>query len=121
VTTAPLSSPSADSVKDQVKKLKDESRKNADTSNASLNLTPEAKTPTWMLAVMAVLVIGILTAILILWRKSTAMAAERTRLEESFRNEQRLFEDFAQQNPDTLAQELNQLFGAPAAGEHRAY
>lgn len=73
--------------------------------------------PTWAMAAMAALVIGMLTAVLLLWRRSTAMDAERARLESSFRNEQRLFEDFAQQNPDHLAQDLNALFGAPSAPE----
>lgn len=122
VTTAPLSSPTDGSVKDELKKLRDNAARSQEQSASSgVRLTPEAKTPTWMLAVMAVLVIGIITSILVLWRRSAAMAAERRRLEESFRSEQRLFEDFAAQNPDTLAQELNQLFGAPAAAEPRAF
>jgi hypothetical protein len=48
------------------------------------------------------------------------MASERQRLEESFKNEQRLFENFAQQNPGDLAADLNALFGAPAASEPHA-
>ncbi|MCW2923303.1 MAG: hypothetical protein JWM98_707, partial [Thermoleophilia bacterium] len=39
------------------------------------------------------------------------------RLEESFQHDQRLLENFAQQNPDQLAQEMNALFGAPSAPE----
>jgi hypothetical protein len=119
VTTAPLSSPS-DSTKDELKKIKEKAKAN-DTSAANTPLrTQKTVMPTWAKIAMVLLVIGTFTAILVLWRRSAAMAAERARLEESFRNEQRLFEDFANQNPDTLAQELNQLFGAPAAPE-RAY
>ncbi|MCW2922555.1 MAG: hypothetical protein JWL76_2429 [Thermoleophilia bacterium] len=75
------------------------------------------KMPAWAMAAMAALVIGMLTAVFVLWRRSAAMTAERMRLENSFRSEQRLFEDFAQQNPDHLAQDLNALFGAPSAPE----
>lgn len=78
---------------------------------------PKTVVPVWMTALMVVLVIGTVTAVLVLWRRSSAMAAERARLEASFRNEQRLFEDFAAQNPDHLAQDLNALFGAPSAPE----
>jgi hypothetical protein len=76
---------------------------------------PAMALPTWAMALMAVLVVGMITAMLVLWRRSSAINAERKRLEESFQREQRLFEDFAQQNPDHLAQDLNALFGAPSA------
>jgi hypothetical protein len=75
------------------------------------------KTPTWMIAIMVALVVGIVAAIAILWRRSSAMAAERKRIEVAFSNEQKLFENFAQQNPDDLATDLNALFGAPSAPE----
>lgn len=103
----------------EIKTAAEENASSATTTAAGAGLPPVAKTemPTWALALMAALVIGIVTAVLVLWRRSAAMAAERSRLEESFRNEQRLFEDFAQQNPDQLAQDLNALFGAPAAPE----
>ena len=96
-------------------------KKNAESKSdepaaASVGLT-KTEMPAWAMAAMAALVIGMLTAVFLLWRRSAAMTAERARLESSFRNEQRLFEDFAQQNPDHLAQDLNALFGAPSAPE----
>ncbi len=87
------------------------------TTEAQGAVIQTTKMPAWAMAAMAALVIGMLTAVFLLWRRSAAMNAERQRLENSFRNEQRLFEDFAQQNPDHLAQDLNALFGAPSAPE----
>lgn len=80
-------------------------------------VAPKTQMPKWAMALMAALVIAAITSVLVLWRRSAAMAAERRRLEESFSREQRLFEDFAQQNPDHLARDLNALFGAPSAPE----
>jgi flagellar biosynthesis/type III secretory pathway M-ring protein FliF/YscJ len=87
------------------------------TPNGTGPVKTSTKMPAWAMAAMVALAIGMLTAVVVLWRRSTAMASERERLEQSFRNEQRLFEDFAQQNPDHLAQDLNALFGAPSAPE----
>ncbi len=81
------------------------------------NFQPRTEMPAWAMAAMAALVIGMLTAVFVLWRRSATMAQERERLEQSFKSEQRLFEDFTQQNPDHLAQDLNALFGAPSAPE----
>lgn len=81
---------------------------------------PETQMPTWAIAMMAALVIGMVTAIVLLWRRSSSMAAERARLEQEFQQDQRLFENFAQQNPDQLARDLNALFGAPSSTEQPA-
>jgi hypothetical protein len=106
---------------DDLKQIKKDAQAGKDTAAAATGM---AKTrtvmPKWALALMAVLVIGVLVAVLVLWRRTAAMAAERQRLEESFKNEQRLFENFAQQNPGDLAADLNALFGAPAAPEPHA-
>lgn len=75
---------------------------------------PQPTMPTWAKAAMAALVVGIIGAVLVLWRRSAAIAAERQRMEASFANEQRLFENFAEQNPDDLAAEMAALFGQPA-------
>lgn len=86
-------------------------------AGASPEFRTTTKTPTWMIALMVTLVLGIVAAIGVLWRRSSSMAAERLRLEAAFSNEQKLFENFAQQNPDDLATDLNALFGAPSAPE----
>ncbi|MCB0877532.1 MAG: hypothetical protein KDC46_00925 [Thermoleophilia bacterium] len=78
---------------------------------------PTTRTPTWMYALLGTLVAGILAAVGILWHRSSKMAAERKRMEEAFNQEQRLFENFAQQNADQLAQDLEAAFGAPSAPE----
>lgn len=72
-----------------------------------------AALPKPLLAAMAVIVVGLLTAIAVLWLRSTRLAADRSRMQQEFRNEQRLLDDFAQQNPDELARDLESLFGAP--------
>jgi hypothetical protein len=122
VTVASFTSGEAAPVKDELDQIREDA-KGTDTAAAGggATVTPKASMPKWVLAVIAVLVVGILTLVAVLWRRSAAMAEERRRLEASFQNEQRLFEDFAQQNPDTLAQELNALFGAPAAAPDRAF
>ena len=79
--------------------------------------TARTVTPTWMIALMVVFAVGTLGAVFVLWRRSSAMARERERLEGAFSQEQKLFEDFARQNPDDLAADLNALFGAPSAPE----
>lgn len=88
-----------------------------DAADVATMPAPRPEVPVWAKALMGVLVAAALGALLALWRRSAAMAAERARLEESFQREQRLFEDFAQQNPDHLARDLNALFGAPSAPE----
>lgn len=88
-----------------------------DASAPATQFRTTNEVPTWATAMMALLVVGIVTAVLLLWRRSAAMAAERRRLEESFMQEQKLFENFAQQNPDALVNDLNSLFGAPSAPE----
>ncbi|MEO6867667.1 MAG: hypothetical protein ABI200_06565, partial [Gaiellales bacterium] len=113
----------AGNVVDKPKDALADLRANAEAENAAAKTAAEAtmittnEMPRWTMAVMAVLVIAAISAMLVLWRRSSAMAAERKRLEESFNREQRLFEDFAQQNPDDLAADLNALFGAPSAPE----
>jgi hypothetical protein len=79
------------------------------------DVVTETKTPKPVLAMLAVLVLGMIAAVLIMWRKSAAMKEERARMETAFQNDQRLFENFAQQNPQALATDLEALFGAPAA------
>lgn len=91
--------------------------KEAQDPAAGGTVVQRTEMPKWAMIAMVLLVIGMLMAVLLLWRRSVAMSQERARLEASFRNEQRLFEDFAQQNPDHLAQDLNALFGAPSAPE----
>jgi len=71
--------------------------------------------PKSVLAVVAVIVIGLLTAILLLWRRTVGIADERKRMEDAFQQDQRLFENFAQQNPDDIAKDLETLFGQPSA------
>ena len=73
-----------------------------------------------LLAIGAVVVIGLLTAIIILWRRSVRMAEERRRYEEEFRNEQRLLDDFAKANPEDIARDLEALLGAPAPQDGRS-
>ena len=80
-------------------------------------LVTKTQMPKWATALIAILLVGIATTVLVLWRRSAAIAAERRRLEESFRADQRVLENFAQQNPDDLAADLNALFGQPAAAE----
>jgi hypothetical protein len=106
-----------DKVKNEdLEQIKKDAQKQSEAP-APTTIVQSATMPKWAIAAMAALVIGMLTAVFVLWRRSAAMTAERQRLEHSFRNEQRLFEDFAQQNPDHLAQDLNALFGAPSAPE----
>ncbi len=81
--------------------------------------TARTVTPTWMIALMVAFAVGTAGAVFVLWRRSTAMAREREKLEQAFGQEQKLFEDFARQNPDDLAADLNSLFGAPSAPEPR--
>ncbi len=101
-------------------KIRDEAKANSDepavTSNGSGG---QAKTPKWMVYLLIALVIGIAATVLVLLRRTKAMAGERARMEQAFSQEQRLFENFAQQNPDDIAHDLEALFGAPAATEPR--
>lgn len=89
----------------------------ANATLAGTTRSKETEMPTWAMGVMGVLVLGIVGALLVMWRRSVAVAAERQKLEASFQQEQRLFENFAQQNPDDLARDLNAMFGAPSAPE----
>lgn len=67
----------------------------------------------WVLG--GLLVVGLVAAIVILWRRATRMAAERERMTAEFSHEQQLLTDFAQQNPDDIARDLERMFGAPSA------
>ncbi|MCW2962321.1 MAG: hypothetical protein JWM90_2708 [Thermoleophilia bacterium] len=84
-------------------------------NEAPILAATKTETPKPVLALLAVLAIGLAAAMIIMWRKSVAMKQERARMEQAFQNDQRLFENFAQQNPEALAQDLEALFGAPAA------
>jgi hypothetical protein len=55
---------------------------------------------------------------LLLIRRLRALDVERQRLEASFQQDQRLFEDFAASNPDAIARELEALFATPPAHLH---
>jgi hypothetical protein len=74
-----------------------------------------SETPKLMIAAMVVLVLVTAGAVVLLWRRSAAMNAKQQELQAAFSEEQRLFENFAQQNPDALVNDLNALFGAPSA------
>lgn len=121
VKMATLSGGSESTPATELKAIKTQAQDAAKGNGSAANGAPEFRTttkaPTWMKALMVALVLGIITAIAILWRRSSAMTAERQRSEAAFSNEQKLFENFAQQNPDDLATDLNALFGAPSAPE----
>ncbi|MCW2928499.1 MAG: hypothetical protein JWM86_2467 [Thermoleophilia bacterium] len=115
VRRAPLGTLAGDEdATERIEKIREESV-SKETEAPLGTITERAVVPMWAKALIAVLIVGIITTIVILLRRSSSLAAERTRLEESFRTEQRLFEDFAQQRPDELAADLNALFGAPPA------
>ena len=68
-----------------------------------------------MLAALAApIVLLVVVGIALLLRRMRSLDAERVRLESSFQQDQRLFEDFAASHPDAIARELEALFGAPA-------
>lgn len=116
VTLAQLGGAGEEPSNEELKQI----RKQATSDTSTTTLPPaqvKPEMPKWAMALMAVLVIGMITAVLVLWRRGAAMAAERQRLEAAFQNDQRLLENFAQQRPDQLAAELNALFGAPPAQE----
>ncbi len=102
---------------EELKAIQDAAIDNGDTPQAPALIETRAETPTVMLVAMVGLVVVTLGAVLVLWRRSTAMAAERQRLEEAFSQEQKLLDDYAQRNPDALVNDLNALFGAPSAPE----
>lgn len=104
-------------VNEDLDAIKAQAETSAESSPPATQFRTTNEVPTWVTAMMALLVVGIVTAVLLLWRRSAAMAAERRRLEEAFQQEQKLFENFAQQNPDALVNDLNSLFGAPSAPE----
>lgn len=59
-------------------------------------------------------------AMFLLYRRSAQAAADRVRYEQEFQNQQRVLDTYAQQDPASVAHDLERLFGAPAAPE-RSY
>lgn len=76
--------------------------------------TRSTHVPGWALALLFVTGVGFVASIAILWRRNARLASERRRFEDEFRHEQRMFQQFAQENPDDVARQLEQLLGAPA-------
>lgn len=70
-----------------------------------------------LLVIGAILIAAMAVMLALLWRRSTLAAAERARYEQEFQNQQRVLDTYAQQDPASVAQDLERLFGAPAAPE----
>jgi hypothetical protein len=104
---------------DDFEAIKAQAQSADDAVPQPMKFETRTQTPGWMFAVIGLLVVGTAVAIALLLRRSKAMDAERSRMEQAFSHEQKLFENFAQQNPDDLASDLNALFGAPSAPEPR--
>lgn len=106
---------------DELKEIREQAEaKGADGAMTAANgavFETRSKTPLAMMILMGALAVTTLGAVLLLWRRSSAMSAKERHLQSAFSEEQRLFENFTQQNPDALVNDLNALFGAPSAQE----
>lgn len=78
-----------------------------------LGVTATTHIPRKIMALAFLLLVGLVTTIALLWRRGTTLTTERGKFEAEFQNDQRWFRDFAQSNPDELANDMNQLFGSP--------
>lgn len=75
------------------------------------------KMPTALVALGGIIILALLGVMAMLYRKSTLATADRARYEQEFQNQQRVLDTYAQQDPASVAQDLERLFGAPSAPE----
>jgi flagellar biosynthesis/type III secretory pathway M-ring protein FliF/YscJ len=88
-------------------------------SGATTNAVPDTGVSGALLAAVLVALVGMVTVIALLWRKSSRLAEERRRFELEFQNDQQLFQNYANSNPDEMARELEALLGSPAQPARR--
>ncbi|MCW2973324.1 MAG: hypothetical protein JWN72_1597 [Thermoleophilia bacterium] len=74
-----------------------------------------SRVPMPMVVLMIALVVGLVATIMVMLARSSKAAAERERYAAEFSNQQQLFNNFAQQDPQAMARDLESMFGAPSA------
>ncbi|MBC7645410.1 MAG: hypothetical protein H7123_09795, partial [Thermoleophilia bacterium] len=76
-------------------------------------ITQSTHIPTSLTVMVGVLLLGLVSMIALLWRRSGKDRGERERLEREFSTEHNMFMNFAQEDPDALAREMEAMMGAP--------
>ncbi len=86
------------------------------TTSSTQPTPPAAGIPTivWTVGLIMLLALGGMAALLV--RRGSRDAAERARIERELQNGQRMFQTFAADNPDHIADDIMSLLGAPPAG-----
>ncbi|MBC7460416.1 MAG: hypothetical protein H7287_03540 [Thermoleophilia bacterium] len=74
-----------------------------------------SKVPMPMIVLLIALVVGLVATVMVMLTRSSKAAAERERYAAEFSNQQQLFNNFAQQDPQAMARDLESMFGAPSA------
>lgn len=67
----------------------------------------------WAVGMMLLIALGVMVALLM--RRNSKDAADRARIERELQNGQRMFQTFAADNPDHIADDIMSLLGAPPA------
>lgn len=79
--------------------------------------TRDTHLPTWLIVVSALLLTTMLGAIALLWRRSTRERTQRQVMEQEIRQGEHLFQSFAQENPNDVAEEIMSLLGPAPRGQ----
>jgi hypothetical protein len=58
-----------------------------------------------------VILVGLGMTIALLWRRNSHLTDERKRFEAEFNKDKRVWENFAAENPDDIARDLENLLG----------
>ncbi len=80
------------------------------TQNEALTAKP-AGIPGAVVVTAFLLMLGLVTVVLLLWRRNVRLASERKNFEAEFQNDFQRFQSVAQQSPDDVARELEALLG----------
>lgn len=91
---------------------KDNSGNPATSATQTLQSTKGMSKP--LLAGIFLAGVALLTAIALLWRRNASLQDQRKMFEEEFRSDYNKFNQFANDNPDMLAQELENLLAMPS-------
>lgn len=94
-------------------------QKDTTATSDTVPVTSESSIPPTVLILGFFLLVGLITTIVLLWRRSAHLAKERQAFEHEFRSEMGAFSSMAEQDPASIAAQLEAMLGQPSQAAPR--